>query len=144
MNILETIMDKILPHHKANAQNPGSAGQGSVAATPNLSQPGGIGVHPSAGGVQAMNSGAPHVDVEQVLSGMEHNNTQRLDWRNSIVDLMKMLGMQSDLNSRKQLARELKYSGDVNDTAKMNAWLHQQVMLKLEENGGKIPDSMKH
>lgn len=142
MNILETIMGKILPHH-ANAQNPNPAGQPSVTAQPNLSQPGGIGVRPSAGGVQSMSS-APHVDIEEVMRGMERNNSQKLDWRNSIVDLMKMLGMDSDIMARKQLAKELNYTGDMNDSAQMNVWLHQQVMKKLEENGGKIPDAMKH
>ena len=135
MNILETIMGKILPH-RAHAQNPNPAGQSATTAQPSPLQQSGTGF--GAAGA------ASHVDVEEVLRGMQRNNSQKLDWRNSIVDLMKMLGMDSDMASRRQLAKELNYTGDMNDSAKMNVWLHQQVMKKLEENGGKIPDAMKH
>jgi hypothetical protein len=84
------------------------------------------------------------VDVDQILQGLERQSSQKLDWQHSIVDLMKLVGMDSSLSARKQLARELNYSGDTNDSATMNIWLHQQVMRKLEENGGKIPEAMKH
>ena len=68
---------------------------------------------------------------------------QKLDWRKSIVDLMKLLDLDSSLGARKELAKELNYSGDTNDSAAMNIWLHKQVMIKLAENGGKVPDSLK-
>jgi len=67
-----------------------------------------------------------------------------LDWRKSIVDLMKILDIYSSLKARKQLADELGYTGDKNDSAKMNIWLHKQVMTKLAENGGKVPAELKH
>jgi hypothetical protein len=83
------------------------------------------------------------VDVEAVLSGMAAKNTQKLDWRRSIVDLMKLLNLDSSLAARKELAQELHYSGDTNDSASMNIWLHKQVMKKLAENGGKVPADLK-
>jgi hypothetical protein len=83
------------------------------------------------------------VDVEAVLTGMAAKNPQKLDWRRSIVDLMKVLDLDSSLSARKQLAQELHYSGDMNDSAAMNIWLHKQVMVKLAENGGKVPADLK-
>ncbi|MBI4046974.1 MAG: DUF3597 domain-containing protein, partial [Devosia nanyangense] len=64
---------------------------------------------------------------------------QKLDWRKSIVDLMKALGLDSSLAARKQLAAELGYKGDTGDSATMNIWLHKQVIQKLKDNGGKVP-----
>ena len=66
----------------------------------------------------------------------------KLDWRKSIVDLMKLLNLDSSLSARKQLATELHFTGNENDSATMNIWLHQQVMQKLAENGGKVPDDL--
>jgi hypothetical protein len=83
------------------------------------------------------------VDVEAVLNGLAAKNPERLDWRRSIVDLMKLLQLDSSLAARKQLAQELKYTGDMNDSASMNIWLHKQVMIKLAENGGKVPADLK-
>jgi len=85
---------------------------------------------------------ATPVDVEAVLTKLAAQNTEKLDWRKSIVDLMKLLNLDSSLTARKQLASELHYSGDQNDSAAMNIWLHQQVMQKLAENGGKVPDAL--
>ena len=79
------------------------------------------------------------VDVEAVLTDMAAKNPQKLNWRTSIVDLMKLVGMESSLAERKELARELGYTGSTDDTATMNVWLHKQVMRKLAENGGKVP-----
>jgi hypothetical protein len=88
-------------------------------------------------------AGGQTVDVEAVLSGMDKNAGQKLDWRHSIVDLMKLLNLDSSLSARKELAQELHYTGDTNDSASMNIWLHKQVMQKLAENGGKVPDSLR-
>ncbi len=68
----------------------------------------------------------------------------KLDWRHSIVDLMKLLDLDSSLAARKTLTQELHYTGNTNDPATMNVWLHKQVMSKLAENGGKVPDELKH
>ena len=82
------------------------------------------------------------VDVEAVLTKLAAASSQKLNWRTSIVDLMKLVGMESSLAERRQLAGELGYTGDTNDTATMNIWLHKQVMVKLAENGGKVPASL--
>lgn len=86
----------------------------------------------------------PLVDVEVILNEKAANNPQKLNWRTSIVDLMKLLDMDSSLAARKELAGELLYQGDTNDSAAMNIWLHKQVMLKVAENGGKVPDELKN
>jgi hypothetical protein len=82
-------------------------------------------------------------DVEAILTRLAGQNKERLDWRRSIVDLMKLLNLDSGLSARKELAKELQYTGDTNDSAAMNVWLHKQVMIKLAENGGKVPDELK-
>ena len=87
---------------------------------------------------------AAPVDVAAVMDNLAGQATQKLDWRNSIVDLMKLINLDSSLTARKQLAQELSYTGDTNDSASMNIWLHKQVMTKLAENGGVVPDELKH
>jgi Domain of unknown function (DUF3597) len=86
----------------------------------------------------------PTVDVAKVLDGIADAQDEELDWRKSIVDLMKLLKLDSSLKSRKELATELKYTGDMGDSASMNIWLHKQVMTKLAENGGVVPADLKH
>lgn len=83
------------------------------------------------------------VDVEQILNDLAAKSKQKLNWKTSIVDLMKLLDLDSSFAARKELAQELDYSGDMNDSASMNIWLHKQVMNKLAENGGKVPDDLK-
>ncbi|MDQ3125201.1 MAG: DUF3597 domain-containing protein [Pseudomonadota bacterium] len=78
------------------------------------------------------------IDVAAVLDVM--NEGKGLNWRTSIVDLMKLTGMDSSLAERKELAGELGYTGDTSDSASMNIWLHKQVMQKIRDNGGRIPD----
>jgi hypothetical protein len=80
------------------------------------------------------------VDVEALLDGMP--GASNLNWRTSIVDLLKLLGLDSSLETRKQLAQELSYGADTSDSAKMNIWLHRQVMTKLAANGGKVPSDL--
>jgi hypothetical protein len=86
---------------------------------------------------------ASQVDVAAVLTGLAAQSKEKLDWRKSIVDLMKLLKLDSSLTARKELAKELGYTGDMNDSASMNVWLHKQVMQKLAANGGKVPDDLK-
>jgi uncharacterized protein DUF3597 len=81
--------------------------------------------------------------VEAILTRLAGQNKERLDWRRSIVDLMKLLNLDSGLSARKELAKELHYPGNTDDSAAMNVWLHKQVMIKLAENGGKVPDELK-
>lgn len=79
------------------------------------------------------------VDVEAILNDLAAKAGQKLNWRTSIVDLMKLLGMESSLTERRELAGELGYTGDTGDTATMNIWLHKEVLKKLAANGGKVP-----
>jgi Domain of unknown function (DUF3597) len=79
------------------------------------------------------------IDVGANLDKMAAANSQKLDWRNSIVDLMKLVGMDSSLEQRRELARDLQYTGDMNDSAAMNIWLHKEVMKRLAANGGRVP-----
>jgi hypothetical protein len=81
--------------------------------------------------------------VDGILTELGKKNPQKLNWRTSIVDLMKVLGLDSGLEARKSLAQELGYTGDLNDSATMNIWLHKQVMKKLAENGGKVPEDLR-
>ena len=131
MSILGSLMGKILGHGgdaKASAARPAAPAAAAPAAAP--------AVAPAA-------AAPPVVDVETVLETMAAGTKQNLDWRNSIVDLMKLVGIDSSLANRKALAQELGYTGDMNDTAPMNIWLHKQVMRKVAENGGKVPADLK-
>ncbi len=129
MGILANIFSKIFPSsHPANASPTGATPGGSttVTTTPAATTPSAVAT-------------APPVDVDQVLSDMASKNPEKLNWRTSIVDLMKLLGLDSSLDHRKQLATELHYSGDMDDSATMNIWLQKQVMQQLAANGGKVP-----
>ena len=100
-----------------------------------------------AGGAGSAGAGAPPaqtVDVAPILDAAVKAKGEKLEWRTSIVDLMKALDIDSSLAARKELAKELNYTGDTNDSASMNIWLHKQVMDKLAANGGKLPADIKH
>jgi hypothetical protein len=88
---------------------------------------------------QSGQSASQTVDVEKILTERVAQKKEKLDWRKSIVDLMKVLDLDSSLGARKELAKELGYTGELNGSAEMNIWLHKQVMLKLAANGGKVP-----
>ena len=96
----------------------------------------------SSGGAAA--PAAATVDVAPILDQAVKAKGEKLEWRTSIVDLMKALDIDSSLGARKELAKELGYTGDSNDSASMNIWLHKQVMTKLAANGGKLPPEIKH
>jgi hypothetical protein len=82
-------------------------------------------------------------DVEAILQKLAAEQKEDYDWSRSIVDLMKLLKLDSSLSARKQLAQELGYTGALDGSAEMNVWLHKQVMTKLAEGGGKVPDSLR-
>ena len=84
------------------------------------------------------------VDVAAIVDKAAAAKGEKLEWRTSIVDLMKALDIDSSFTARKELAKELGYTGDSNDSASMNIWLHKQVMAKLAANGGKLPPEIKH
>lgn len=87
---------------------------------------------------------AATVDVAPILDAAVKAKGEKLEWRTSIVDLMKALDIDSSFTARKELAKELGYTGDSNDSASMNIWLHKQVMTKFAANGGKLPPEIKH
>ncbi len=130
MSILGNLFNKIFHRNTGATTTAQTAPAGSGTAP----QPQAA---PQGGGAAAAT--AQRVDIEQVLNDMAAKNPQKLNWRTSIVDLMKLVGMESSLAERKQLADELGYTGDKNDSATMNIWLHKQVMKKMAENGGKVP-----
>jgi hypothetical protein len=152
MGILSNIFHKIFPaSHPAGAQ--GGATQGAPAPQPAAATPGQPAPQPAAAtpaqpAPQQAAAAPPsvaidEVDVEVILNNMAAGAGQPLNWRTSIVDLLKLLNLDSSLQSRKDLAKELDYSGDTNDSAAMNVWLHRQVMNKLAANGGKVPADLK-
>jgi hypothetical protein len=134
MSILGNIISTIFGHAGAKPPSP-SPGTGPASTGSTSSRPSG-----SSGAPAAPQSA---VDVEAVLTKLAAQNKEKLDWRRSIVDLMKLLKLDSSLSARKALAKELHYTGNPNDSASLNVWLHKQVMIKLAENGGKVPDSLK-
>lgn len=134
MSIFGKIMGAIFGSHPASAAPAGSAPAGGAAA-------------PAGSAPTAAPAGAPAatVDVAAIVDkAAAAHKGEKLEWRTSIVDLMKALDIDSSLAARKDLAKELGYSGDMNDSASMNVWLHKQVMSKLAANGGKLPPEIKH
>jgi hypothetical protein len=133
MSILGNIVSTIFGHAGAKPP-PMPPGTGPASTGPT-----------SSSGARSAPAAAPQsaVDVEAVLTKLAAQNKEKLDWRRSIVDLMKLLKLDSSVAARKELAKELHFNGNPNDSASMNVWLHKQVMIKLAENGGKVPDSLK-
>jgi Domain of unknown function (DUF3597) len=123
MSIFGKIMSAIFGHSATAAPAGGTASSGSTAAAPAPGQT---------------------VDVAPILDKAVAAKHEKLEWRTSIVDLMKALDIDSSLAARKELSKELGYTGDTNDSASMNVWLHKQVMAKLAANGGKLPPEIKH
>jgi hypothetical protein len=143
MGILSNIFHKIFPGSHPAAQNSSQAAPGAQQRAPQPTQQ--PGQQPQAAPAANAPAAAPmqQVDVEAVLNNMQQQSGQQLNWRTSIVDLLKLLGLDSSLQARKELAAELNYSGDTSDSASMNIWLHRQVMNKLAANGGKVPADLK-
>jgi hypothetical protein len=141
MSIFGKIMGAIFGSHaSATPASPGAAPAGSA--------PGGSasGAAPAATGSASAPPAAPmgSVDVAAIVDKAAASKGEKLAWRTSIVDLMKALDIDSSLTARKELAHELGYTGDTDDSATMNIWLHKQVMAKLAANGGKLPPDIKH
>jgi 3-oxoacyl-ACP reductase-like protein len=111
----------------------------SSSATAASPRPAGVAAAPGATAATPISK----ADVEAILVKLAAEQREDLDWRNSIVDLMKLLKLDSGLGARKQLAQELGYTGALDGSAAMNVWLQRQVMIKLAESGGKVPDNLK-
>ena len=133
MGILSNIFSKIFPSSHPAATQASTPAAGTAAAP----------AQPTAAPAAAQAAPMAEVDVEAILNGMAGSAGQALNWRTSIVDLLKLLSLDSSLQSRKELAAELHYTGDTGDSAAMNIWLHRQVMNKLAANGGKVPADLK-
>ena len=139
MSIFGDIMSAIFGR-SAKAETPAAGTAGPAAAPSGPAMSAGPAAAPATPRPAAP---AAQVDVAAVLDGLAKQKKQKLNWRTSIVDLMKLLDLDSSQAARKKLAEELHYSGDTKDSAKMNVWLHKQVMIKLAANGGKVPDELK-
>jgi len=132
MSIFGKIMGAIFGSHPASAAPAGSAPSGSAPASA------------APAGSAPVAAPMATVDVAAIVDKLVAAQKEKLEWRTSIVDLMKALDIDSSLAARKDLAKELGYTGDMNDSASMNVWLHKQVMSKLAANGGKLPPEIKH
>ena len=146
MGILSNIFNKIFPHSdsakKAQAEAQAKAQAQTAPTAPTASAPAAP-VAPAAPAAAPAPVAMDQVDVEAILNQKLQASGQNLNWRTSIVDLLKLLDLDSSLQSRKELAAELHYTGDTSDSASMNIWLHRQVMNKLAANGGKVPADLK-
>ena len=146
MGIFSSIVNAIFGSKAAAAVPGASAAVESAAAA----APAAAGASSAAGSAAAASTaqGKPapisKADVEAIIAKIESDRGVKYNWRQSIVDLMKLLDLDSSLSARKQLAQELGYGGALDGSAEMNVWLHKQVMDKLAESGGKVPDSLSH
>ncbi|MDQ2930564.1 MAG: DUF3597 domain-containing protein [Gemmatimonadota bacterium] len=129
MSIFGSIMSKVFGH--TEPATAGAVASSAPSAAPTASAPA-----PTA---PTKPTPISQADAEALLANIASNYSHPVNWKTSIVDLMAILGIDNSLAQRKALAQELGYTGDMNDSATMNIWLHKQVMTKLEENGGYVP-----
>ena len=115
------------------------------SATPGSSAPGSSAAPSATTGSSAPGAAKPITvaEVEAMISKVAAGQKEKFDWQRSIVDLMKLLNLDSSLHAREELAKELGYTGKLDGSAEMNVWLHKQVMTKLAESGGRVPDSLR-
>jgi hypothetical protein len=132
MSIFASIIGKIFGATPAEAAPGAAPAGGAAAAAPAADQA-------AAAPAVVPAAVAAKVDIAKVLDDLNEANPETLDWRVSIVDLLKVLGLDSSLHARKALASELKYDGDMNESAAMNIWLHTKVIELVAANGGKVP-----
>ena len=144
MGIFSSIVNAIFGSKAAAAVPGASAARKSTAAAP--AAPSASSAPASTATASAAPAGAAPIsraDVEAIIAKIEADRGVKYNWRQSIVDLMKLLDLDSSLGARKELAQELGYKGALDGSAEMNVWLHKQVMEKLAEGGGKVPASLK-
>jgi hypothetical protein len=144
MSIFGSIASAIFGKGKtpgATALAPGAPGTPKAPGAPAAPAPQGTA---TAGGAPATGKTMTQTDVEGMIRKIADEQSEKLNWRQSIVDLMKLLKLDSSLTARKQLAQELGYKGSLDGSAEMNIWLHKEVMTKLAESGGVVPESLKH
>jgi hypothetical protein len=135
IDLLATLLGKLLGKSAPSTQSTAASGPtpptgGSTPPVAAANPPAGASAPP------------PVVDVTTILDGLASKSSEKLDWRTSILDLMKLVGMDSSHSARIELAKELQYTGSTGDSAAMNIWLHAQVIKKISENGGKVPQEL--
>ena len=135
MSIFSAILDKLRHHAAAASPAPGLQGQPPAGSTQPQAQP---------AAAQQSSQTLQNVDIDAVLSQMASKKGGGGNYRESIVDLLKLLDLDSSLGARKELAEELNVHAGAHGSSEQNIALHEAVVRKLEENGGKVPDSMKH
>jgi hypothetical protein len=135
MSVFGSIVSAIFGSKHAASVTPGAGSASPSSSSPSAS---------ASAGPAGTTAAKPisRADVEAILAKLDAEQREDLDWKNSIVDLMKLLKLDSSLGARKQLAQELGYTGAL-DGSTMNVWLQKQVMTKLAESGGKVPDSLR-
>ena len=155
MGMLTSLISKIFGHANVASSAPAASSVPAVPASttiesataPSATTPAASAVSPATPAPAAtppepVAAPAQTVDVTAILDGLAAKNPEKLDWKRSIVDLLKLVDVDSSLAARKKLATELHYTGDENDSATMNIWLHKQVLRELSEHGGKIPQEL--
>jgi hypothetical protein len=145
MGMFNNLMSKIFGHATAASSTTPAPSSTTIesatapsATTPAASAVAALTAAPAAA-PEAAAVPAQTVDVTAILDELAAKKSEKLDWKKSIVDLLKLVDMDSSISARQQLATELHYSGDENDSSAMNLWLHKQVLQQLSEHGGKIP-----
>jgi 3-oxoacyl-ACP reductase-like protein len=120
-----------------------SAPKPASPAAPSPSSPAAPTSSPTAAAPAATGNPMSRPELEALIKKNASEQSEDLNWRESIVDLMKLFKLDSSLGARKELAKELGYTGALDGSAEMNVWLHRQVMTKLAETGGKVPEHLK-
>jgi hypothetical protein len=141
MSIFDTIKNAIFGHGSATAPAatstappaPGAAPAAGPVSTPKVQAP----------AAAAASVAISQASLEAQLTQLSAKSSQKLNWQTSIVDLMKLVGLDPSFANRKQLAQELGYTGDTADSASMNIWLHKTVMEKLAASGGSVTPDLK-
>ena len=146
MALFSHLLSRIWGHADTAAPAAASTG-GEPAATPSSATPSSAAPDAAPAAASTVAPAAPAapaapVDVAVVLNGLAATHAERLDWQHSIVDLLKLVGLDSSLAARKELATDLHYTGELDGSAAMNLWLHKEVMKKLADNGGKVPQEL--
>jgi hypothetical protein len=141
MGMFNDLMSKIFGHASAAPTPPTATIEAATAPSGTTPAASAVSSATAAPAITPTATTLPEqtVDVTAILDGLAAKNAEKLDWKKSIVDLLKLVNMDSSLSARKQLATELHYPGDESDSATMNVWLHKQVLRELAEHGGKIP-----
>lgn len=145
MSIFGSIVSAIFGSKHAAQSQPTTTTTTSAGASPTAPSAGSPAAKTAPPAGTSASAGQPisRSELEALIARTVAAQDEKLDWRQSIVDLMKALKLDSSLTARKQLAQELGYTGALDGSAEMNIWLHRQVMTKLAESGGKVPESLR-